>query len=453
MSKKTKDPYRLTALKQIGWSGRAVSIASNVVILGYLTYYCTNILGMSAVLVGSIFLASKIFDGVTDLVAGMLIDNTNTRWGKARPYEFSIIGVWIATIAVFACPDLGTTGEAAWLFVMYSLINAVFTTLLNASETIYMIRAFKYEDDRNKVISVNGLIVTLGATVISIIFPILMGTMGTTKEGWLKMILIFAIPLTIIGMARFLFVPEVNDEVVTNTTEKISVKDFIPALKDKYLWMVLAISLLVCLISNTNTAVGTYYFTYIVGDIAKMSLVSMLGLFIPLSLLIMPKLLGKIGVKNLFVYSFIGGAIGCAIKGVAGANMPLIMIGTVIQTFAGLTPSYFTMLLIISVMDYHEWKTGKRVEGVISAINSFSGKVAGGLASGGMGLIMGIAGFEGTAEVITASARTSIVVLYTWLPAVLYIVLVLLMRKWDLEEKMPQIHEELAKRHQEGKGV
>ena len=55
---KTRDPYRLTAVKQLGWSGRGVSLASNVTVLGYLTYYCTNMLGMDPILVGTLLMAS-----------------------------------------------------------------------------------------------------------------------------------------------------------------------------------------------------------------------------------------------------------------------------------------------------------------------------------------------------------------------------------------------------------
>ncbi|MCC8105191.1 MAG: MFS transporter [Clostridiales bacterium] len=442
-----QDPYRMRASQQIGWSGRAVSIASNVVILAYITYYCTNILGMNSVLVGTLLLASKIFDGVSDLFAGVLIDKTHTKWGKARPYEFAIIGVWLGTILLFSCPtSLGTVGKAAWVFVVYSLVNAVFVTLLNASEAVYLVRAFKYEDDRNRLISVNGLLVTVFCTIISIIMPTLMATMGTTSGGWTRMMVIIGLPLTVIGMGRFIFVKEVN-VVPDEKSELLTMKDFLPALKGKYIWLLVIITIFVNLITNINSAVGTYYFTYVVGDLAKMSLVSMFGLVSPLFLLFMPKLLKKFSVSDLFFVSFIGGIIGNVIKGFAGANMTLIMIGSFFQTMASLAPSYFTMILIIDVMDYHEWKTGNRVEGVISAINSFAGKLAGGLASGFVGIIMGIAGFDGNLATQSSSAMASISALYCWIPAAIYVILLILMKCFDLEKKMPQIKADLAARH------
>lgn len=445
---KTRDPYRLTTGKLLGWSGRAVSLASNVTVLGYLTYYCTNLLGMDPIVVGALLMASKIFDGVTDLMAGVIIDRTNTKWGKARPYEFSIFGVWLTTILMFSCPELGNIGKCIWIFVTYTFVNSVFATLLNTSESVYLVRAFKYDDDRNKLVSVNGLLVTLFAAVISIVFPILMGSLGTTKGGWTVMLLITGIPLALIGFSRFLVVKEINDTVVT-VSNNLKAKDFLPALKNKYVWILVVNTLLVFLVQNANTAVGTYYFDYIVGDVEAMSAVGMLGLISPFVLLLMPKLLQKISISQLFMGSFVIGAVGGIMRQFAGANMIMIMImiSSILITFALLPPSYFNLILITYIMDYHEWKTGSRVEGVIASINSFSSKLAGGLASGGVGLIMGLAGFSGTAETITAAARGSIIALYGIVPGILFIVCFVIMHSFDLEKRLPQIRSDLAERH------
>ncbi|MBP5744166.1 MAG: MFS transporter, partial [Oscillospiraceae bacterium] len=438
MAKKEKirDPYRLTAGKQLGWSGRGMSLASNVLVLTYITFYCTNMLGMDAILVGTLLLASKIFDGVTDLVAGVLIDRTKTKLGKARPYEFSIIGVWLCTILLYSCPDLGTVGKAVWIFVTYTFVNSIFATLLNASEAVYLRRAFKYEDDRSKVVSINGLLITLMCTVVSVVFPILMGTLGTTRGGWTTMLLITGIPLCLLGLTRLIVVKEVNTEGDENA-KLPELKEFLPALKNKYVWILCAVTILNNIIVNNNSAVGTYYFQYIVGDVTKMSVVGILGLVSPFLLLLMPKLLQKISIRTLFTWSFVIGAIGSAIRYFAGANMPLVVLSSLLQTVAVLPPSYFTLLLLIDIMDYHEWKTGSRIEGGISAINSFSSKLASGLSSGGVGLIMGLAGFDGTAAEITASARASIVAMSSWIPLVLFIAMILVLRLFDLEGKLP----------------
>ncbi len=107
MSKKEKNPEKLGVLKFWGWQMRAVSAGSIVVVMGYLSIFCTNTLMMSPALVGTLLMASKIFDGVTDLIAGYVIDKTHTKLGKARPYEFCVIGVWLCTWLLFNCSENG----------------------------------------------------------------------------------------------------------------------------------------------------------------------------------------------------------------------------------------------------------------------------------------------------------------------------------------------------------
>ena len=84
------------------WTSRGLSLALNVILIMQLTYYCTDMLGMGATLVGTLLLASKIFDGVTDLFVGFIIDATHTKWGKARPYEIFIVFVWGLTVLLFS---------------------------------------------------------------------------------------------------------------------------------------------------------------------------------------------------------------------------------------------------------------------------------------------------------------------------------------------------------------
>ena len=93
MSKKKADRAdRVPFGKLLAWQTRPISLGAVTIIIGYLSMYCTDTLGMPAALVGTILLASKVFDGVTDLFAGWLIDNTNTRWGKARPVSYTHLG-------------------------------------------------------------------------------------------------------------------------------------------------------------------------------------------------------------------------------------------------------------------------------------------------------------------------------------------------------------------------
>ena len=100
------DNYMLKKSKIVLWSLRNISIMAGFVVMSYVSYFATNCLGISAGVIGALLLASKLFDGITDLIAGYFVEKTNTKLGKGRPYDLCIIGVWICTVLMFAVPDL-----------------------------------------------------------------------------------------------------------------------------------------------------------------------------------------------------------------------------------------------------------------------------------------------------------------------------------------------------------
>ena len=133
----------------------------------------------------------------------------------------------------------------------------------------------------------------------------------------------------------------------------------------------------------------------------------------------------------------------------AGANLPLLVVGALLVTVASMPISYFSTSMIVSCMDYHEWKTGEKIEGIFSSINNFSGKIGSALASALLGVLMSWSHYDGNLEVQPDSANKMIVALYSWIPILLFIGIIILMRCYTLDKKLPQIRKELAERRGE----
>lgn len=101
MSKKKKE-NRVGLGRLLIWKSSDISQAAvQSIVLGYLSLYCTDTLGIAPALVGVLLAASKVADAFTDLFAGWLVDNTNTKLGKGRPYELCIIGVMLCSMGLF----------------------------------------------------------------------------------------------------------------------------------------------------------------------------------------------------------------------------------------------------------------------------------------------------------------------------------------------------------------
>jgi Na+/melibiose symporter-like transporter len=223
-------PAKLKARELLTWSASGFSNTMNFMALSFLTIYCTDMLGLNAALVGTLLLASRILDGITDVFAGYIVDKTNTKLGRGRPYEFCMIGVWACTVLLFSCPvGWEVPVKCAWILTMYAFVNSIFKTLLAAGTTPYMVRAFNNQQKYVSLTSYGGLISMLGAVVINVAFPIMMGSLATSPQGWTTMILIVAIPGIVLGMLRFFFVKEKYD--VDVKTEKINFNDVLTVLK------------------------------------------------------------------------------------------------------------------------------------------------------------------------------------------------------------------------------
>jgi GPH family glycoside/pentoside/hexuronide:cation symporter len=188
----------------LAWNSRSISVAISVVVLMQITFFATEYAGLTAGLVGTLFLVSKIIDGFTDLAAGFIIDRTNTKLGKARPYEFFIIPLWVLVVFLFSLPDMGTIGKAVYIFVFYTLINGVCATFLQSSETVFLGRAVSDDTGRAKVMAIGGVIVMLVAAIASMMLPQLMNTWGKEPGGWTRIALVYAVPMILIGMIRFI---------------------------------------------------------------------------------------------------------------------------------------------------------------------------------------------------------------------------------------------------------
>ena len=108
-------------------------MAGNVVysfLSSFIMIYLTNIVGLNAGIVGTLIAVSKLFDGVTDIFFGAMIDKTKSRLGKARPWMlYAYIGCAVTLVANFAIPtNMGKFAQYAWFFIAYTLLNAVFFT-------------------------------------------------------------------------------------------------------------------------------------------------------------------------------------------------------------------------------------------------------------------------------------------------------------------------------------
>jgi Na+/melibiose symporter-like transporter len=432
------------------WSTHSFSMSTNVIMMGYLTFYCTDVLGLNALIVGMILLSSKLIDAFTDIAFGFILEKTHTRLGKARPYEFGLILGWLFTVLLFTVPDASPTAQYVYIFFMYVLVNAICITCCEGVNAVYMVRCAPRKKDQITISTINGSIVMVLAIAFNIVLPGIIKNIGVSKPAWSRMMFMFAIPLGIIGMFRFIFCKEiVSQEVVEKEKkQKLKVGEMVKlVLRNRYTWLLFGIVLITNLINNLST-VTTYYFKYIIGDISLASLPAMSAALTPFVLLLFPVLAKKVGTTNVLRGGVMMGIIGLLIRSFGGANLITIIIGSAFFGIGIVPIAMMVGIYAIEAMEYGEWHTGTRIEGPLNALNCFATKAGPALASGLTGLIMGAAGYDGQAAVQSPAATTAIVAVYNWVPLFFFGVVFILTIMWKLDKLAPRMKEELAARRQ-----
>ena len=125
--------------KTLGWNER-IGYASaafgwnmiNGIIGTFLTVYFTNVAFLDAAIISTIIAVSKVFDGISDLIVGRMVDNTKSKMGKARPWLMRMcIPFAIATLLLFFVPQsFPAAVKYVYVFIMYNIVNTVCLTCI-----------------------------------------------------------------------------------------------------------------------------------------------------------------------------------------------------------------------------------------------------------------------------------------------------------------------------------
>lgn len=454
--KKIKDRSgRLPFGKFLAWKSSDVAIAAAyMIVTGYLSIFCTNYLGIEAATVGTILLLSNVFDGITDLFACLIVDNTKTKIGKARPYELGGLGLWICTILMFHTPaSWNHTLKIIWIFCMYTFAYGVFNTFRNAAMQPYLIRAFGGNRTViGKVGSFGGFVTTLGAMVVSLTFPIAMGRIATSAEGWGKLLLIYGLPMIILCLPRFIFVKEDQAIDVAEQQEKLKLKTILKIFTNKYVWLYAGIVFMFNTI--TSIAVTTYYFTYIVKNTDIMGIFSIFSMVLLPLMFFMPLVLKKFSAPQIIGGTAVLAMAGYVVNYFAKDNIGMLFLGGALVALTNLPLSYLGGLITMDLSTYNEYLGLPRMDATTSIYgSSFPSQLGQGLGGALLGWLLSASGFisstDGTA-VQPESAVTMIRYMYSFIPLALMVILAIFaFALAKMNKKMPEYEAAIAARRAE----
>uniref|UniRef100_UPI003FEEC839 MFS transporter n=1 Tax=Candidatus Fimivicinus sp. TaxID=3056640 RepID=UPI003FEEC839 len=428
----------------------------------------------AGVTASSIILAGRIFDAANDPIMGMIVDRTRTKWGKMRPYLlFSPVPIAITTVLLFWAPGFASDGaKIAYAAVTYILWGVMFTIQdvpfwgLSAVIT-------PNEQERTSFLSTARLGSTFGGILPSLLIPVLRNSTLGLKNGYLVGATIFALLGAALSSLAFF-----------NTKERVEQSEKTPSLKESVQMVaknkVLLIVIMAAILGSTMVIANIsadYISNYLIlqngnnGFVPKGTVLTTLTIAIGVGMVpamaVFPLLRKKFSLKQIYIGSSLFGVVAhmacylIFVGNVEHINLYLLWVCLFFMGFPLGIYNVITYALIADSVDYIEWKTGKRSEGVCFAFQTFLSKVTAGIAGVATGIVLDKGGYiepdptqldaMGKQILATQSPDTLkwLLFMVTVLPAIGFALTIIPMLFNDYTgKKKDQIQQELSERHE-----
>ncbi len=421
-----------------------------------LTLFYTDYAGVSLLTVGTVMLVSRVFDGTSDVIMGFIVNRTNSKWGKARPWIiWMAVPYCITAVALFTIPQTTDTLQFWYIFVTYNLCTTVLYTAINVPYGTLSTMMTRSSHERD-LLSVFRMSMAPVGRIIAVTFtqPVVK-LFGNDQAAWVKAMALWAtIALVMLAVCFAKCKETVQIEAAKST--KVPLGQNLKALfVNQYLWSTLVMWTVTCV---HGTIVGTslpYYCKYIFQNDTWMYSVLYLaeaGTLV-IGAMLCPLLLRKYGKRNM---SLAGAVVAVAAQAAVLLNPYSFgwVLGTSIVRALGEAPlTAIVFGMMGDVVEFGQWKTHIRQEALIFGGGSLGFKIGTGITSAVLTRLLDGAGYissTGEAVVQPQTAIDMIRTIYVWGPTLVWAIAVIALALYKLDNRYPVIMKDLAEREARG---
>ncbi|ECI3509972.1 MFS transporter [Salmonella enterica subsp. arizonae] len=444
----------LSIREKIGYGlGDAGGTVITCLIMNFLTFFYTDVFGPTPALVGTLFIALRVFDAISDPVMGIITDRTQSRWGRFRPWQLWIaIPIGIIGVLTFTVPDASMGVKITWAFgtylllsVGYTAINVPYCALINTMTTRHE-EVIACQSWRFVLCGVAGFLVSVG-------LPWMVDFLGqgNAAQGYQWGVGVLCAIAVIMFLCCFFWVRE---RVPLAMMGKFTLREHLAGLrKNDQLLLMLVMSFLLINVFNIRGSGYMYFITYVLeGSTAYTSLFFTMVTFASiLGSVIVSPLTRRIDTVKLYyrtnlVLATLAIAMWFLPVGPAYQALWLaVILGNGI--ILGFTlPLHFSLMAFAD--DYGEWKTSVRSSGMNFAFNLFFIKLAWASSAGIISLLFIFVAYHPGASNQTPASLNGITAMETLLPALFHLLLALAIRICKLNNPMmSRIATDLRQRH------
>lgn len=456
--------HKLAMKEKLGYGfGDLASVLYWQTFMLYFTYFYTDVFLIPASAAATMFLVSRIWDGVNDPVMGLIADRTSTRWGKFRPYllwlsvPFAVVGV-----LTFTVPDFGMTGKMIWAYTTFILIMMLYTGI-NIPYTALLGVISPDSTERTAVSSIKFLFAFAAGIIVSATLLPMTKVLGggNVSRGWQLSFVIYGMAAVIFFFIAF---KSTRERVKPPKDQKSSIKNDLVELVTNGPWLLLlSATLTFILFVAVRGSVTVHYFKYVIGtqelDLPFLSrgsydfetitsaynTVGQLSAFIGVLLVSwFAKLIGK---KKAFIILFVIAVVSTGmIYFLTAEQLWLIFLLQVAATMTGGPLSVLLWAMYADTADYGEWKHGRRATGLVFSASTMSQKFGWAFGAYVALMLMSQVGFQAN-QSQTGESLNALNLLFTLIPAGMGMLSIILLFFYPLNEKrVIEIETDLQKR-------
>ena len=343
-------------------------------VMSYLTFFYTDIFGISSYVVATLMLVSRFIDAFTDPIMGMLGDNTRSKMGKYRPWIiFGAPVLGLLVFLLFTAPEMSATMKVVYAYVIYILYSLA-STVVNIPYHALTPVISKDPQQRTVIVTWKQGMGTVSQFIITILALPLVELFGGGKQGWAIYGALIGI-LTTVSFWICAWGGKKYDKVdETVSKEKFNFKENIQLITKNKPMLMLMIAFGTDVLANaTYSAVNMYYFKYVLGRVdlvAPVATAILIGGIVSLPFLpFLSKLLGK---KRLYWFGSLLSILPLAVMWIK-PTAPVIILMSMMGAFGFMSriPSNMGWAMLPECSDYAEWKYGKRGDGLLSSSLTF----------------------------------------------------------------------------------
>lgn len=420
-------------------------LAGNMVyafLSSFVMLYLTNTVGLNPGIIGTLIMVSKLFDGVSDIFFGTMIDKTKSKLGKARPWMlYAYIGCAVTLVANFAIPaSLGRTAQYAWFFIAYTMLNAVFFTANNIAYASLVTFCTRNSKERVEMGSFRFIFAFSTSLIIQSVTVQFVRALGNGASAWKTVAIIYAVIGLIVNTISVFSIKELPEEELAKDKDQEEKYSLIEAAKllvsNKYYLMICGTY--VCQqIYSAMLNMGIYYMIYILKNEDLYSVFSWaINIPVIIAMCITPMLVERM--KGLYRMNLAGyilgtaGRVGVIIAGYM-VSVPLMIAFTAVAAL-GMAPWQGDMGAVVASCSEYTWLTkGKHIDGTMYSCTSFGTKIGGGIGVALCGWLLDISGFVKTSAVQPTSCINMLHVMYLWIPMLLSLCITFIMSRMNVE--------------------